>query len=145
MSTIVNEVYSTPNLIVSTLARLTYSPVQFSRPVFRMVLEDFFQGFEKNGKQVFREHYAQIRSLVPKERLLEFRVEEGWEPLCRFLEKPVPQGPFLKGNEKAVSFLLLLKHLSVWLEHGAHRTEKNSNAPAALITITTTTRVCTYI
>lgn len=32
-----------------------------------------------------------IRGLVPKERLLEWTVEDGWGPLCEFLGKPVPK------------------------------------------------------
>ena len=39
-----------------------------------------------------------IRGLVPKERLLEWSVDEGWEPLCKFLGKPVPNEPFPRVN-----------------------------------------------
>lgn len=37
----------------------------------------------RNGKWVFREHCDMIRGLVAKERLLEWDVEDGWEPLCK--------------------------------------------------------------
>lgn len=50
-------------------------------------------------KQGFIDHNKKIKRLVPKERLLEFRVEEGWEPLCRFLGKDVPDEPYPKVNE----------------------------------------------
>lgn len=33
-----------------------------------------------------------MRSLVPKENLLEYKMGEGWKPLCDFLEVPVPEG-----------------------------------------------------
>lgn len=42
-----------------------------------------------------------IRGLVPKERLLEWTVEDGWEPLCAFLGKPVPDEPFPHVNAAA--------------------------------------------
>lgn len=42
-----------------------------------------------------------IRGLVPKERLLEWTVEDGWEPLCEFLGKPVPDEPFPHTNTAA--------------------------------------------
>lgn len=42
-----------------------------------------------------------IRGLVPKERLLEWSVEDGWEPLCSFLGKPVPEEPFPHVNAAA--------------------------------------------
>jgi len=29
---------------------------------------------------------------VPKENLLEYKMGEGWKPLCDFLEVPVPEG-----------------------------------------------------
>jgi len=50
-------------------------------------------------RQGFLDHNEGLRSTVPKEKFLEFRVEEGWEPLCQFLGKPVPSGPFPRVNE----------------------------------------------
>ncbi|KAK3680892.1 hypothetical protein B0T22DRAFT_495165 [Podospora appendiculata] len=47
------------------------------------------------------EHCAMIRRLVPKDRLLEWYVEDGWEPLCKFLGKPVPNMPFPHENTAA--------------------------------------------
>ena len=55
--------------------------------------------FAKHGKAAFEEHYAHVREIVPKERLLEYRVQEGWEPLCRFLGTEVPAEEFPRGNE----------------------------------------------
>jgi hypothetical protein len=56
-------------------------------------------GLEKRAKQGYREHYAIVRDLVPKERLLEYKLGSGWEPLCEFLGKPVPDVPFPHLNE----------------------------------------------
>jgi hypothetical protein len=39
-----------------------------------------------------------IRGLVPKERLLEWYIDDGWEPLCKFLGKPVPGVEFPHAN-----------------------------------------------
>ncbi|KAL8891333.1 MAG: hypothetical protein Q9215_001656, partial [Flavoplaca cf. flavocitrina] len=50
--------------------------------------------FAKHGKAAFEDHYAHVREVVPKERLLEYRVQEGWEPLCRFLGTEVPEEEF---------------------------------------------------
>jgi hypothetical protein len=45
-------------------------------------------------------HTAHIRSLVPKDNLLEFHPKDGWEPLCKFLGKDVPAGqPFPHVNQ----------------------------------------------
>lgn len=50
---------------------------------------------------VVSEHCNMIRGLVPKERLLEWKVEDGWEPLCKFLGKPIPDEPFPHVNTGA--------------------------------------------
>ena len=47
----------------------------------------------------FRLHNNHIRSMVPPERLLEFEAKEGWEPLCRFLGKPIPDVPYPNTNK----------------------------------------------
>ena len=44
-----------------------------------------------------------IKRITPKDRLLIYKIEDGWEPLCKFLDKPVPGVPFPRVNEtKAV-------------------------------------------
>lgn len=47
------------------------------------------------------EHSNMIRGLVPKGRLLEWCVEDGWAPLCEFLDKPIPKEPFPHANQAA--------------------------------------------
>ncbi|PYH92845.1 hypothetical protein BO71DRAFT_382826 [Aspergillus ellipticus CBS 707.79] len=59
-------------------------------------------GLEKHGKRVYREHGAMVRGMVPKERLLEWEVEDGWGPLCEFLDVEVPEEPFPNTNNPAV-------------------------------------------
>lgn len=43
-----------------------------------------------------------VRATVPEDRLLEFDVRQGWEPLCRFLDKPIPEEPFPHINDRIV-------------------------------------------
>jgi hypothetical protein len=57
--------------------------------------------FRKNAKPIYREHYERIRKTVPKDRLLNYELGSGWEPLCTFLEKPVPNADFPWVNETA--------------------------------------------
>lgn len=50
--------------------------------------------------QKYNDHISEVRRMVPKERLLEWSVTEGWEPLCKFLEVPVPvDTPFPNVND----------------------------------------------
>ncbi|RSL57624.1 hypothetical protein CEP54_008229 [Fusarium duplospermum] len=69
--------------------------------IFRGLDNDIETGVARNGKWVYKEHCNMIRGLVPKERLLEWTVEDGWEPLCEFLGKPVPKEPFPNTNSAA--------------------------------------------
>ena len=51
------------------------------------------------ARQAFYDHYELVRRIVPKERLLEYRVQEHWEPLCEFLGEPVPDEQFPRLND----------------------------------------------
>jgi hypothetical protein len=48
--------------------------------------------------EVFERHNAEVKATVPPERLLVYEVKQGWEPLCAFLGKPVPDEPFPRTN-----------------------------------------------
>jgi hypothetical protein len=51
--------------------------------------------------EVFKRHNAEVQRVVPPERLLVYDVKQGWEPLCRFLNVPVPDKPFPHLNDTA--------------------------------------------
>lgn len=72
---------------------------RFVLPLWTKMFHRFFRGsLADNGKQVFEDHYSLIRTLVPRDRLLEYSVDEGWEPLCRFLGCAIPAVKFPAGN-----------------------------------------------
>jgi hypothetical protein len=48
----------------------------------------------------YRRNNEKVRDTIPAARLLVFDVKEGWEPLCRFLEVPVPEIPFPRSNPR---------------------------------------------
>lgn len=58
-------------------------------------------GMQNCGKWVYREHCAMVRGLMigQEERFLEWRAQDGWEPLCKFLEKDIPAGDFPRAND----------------------------------------------
>ena len=62
---------------------------------------NYFNAWRANAKSTYRAHNERIKQLVPKERLLLFQLDQGWEPLCEFLDKPVPDVPFPRVNETA--------------------------------------------
>lgn len=53
---------------------------------------------------------------VPADRLLIFNVKEGWEPLCKFLNIPTPEGPFPHINDRVtVEFIMKVFVLLTWI------------------------------
>jgi len=48
--------------------------------------------------KIFNQWNADVLNFVPKEKLLIYDVKSGWEPLCKFLNVPVPSIPFPKVN-----------------------------------------------
>jgi hypothetical protein len=46
-------------------------------------------------------HEADVIASVPADELLVFTVGDGWEPLCAFLDVPVPAEPFPRTNSTA--------------------------------------------
>ena len=61
----------------------------------------FHSDSANKGRDVFQKHHEEVRRLVPPENLLEFRVQDGWEPLCKFLGVPVPEGEFPRLNDSS--------------------------------------------
>lgn len=54
---------------------------------------------QEKARSKYQEHYAHVRRVTPKERLLEYRLGSGWGPLCEFLGKPIPDVPFPRVND----------------------------------------------
>ena len=51
--------------------------------------------------ETFIQHNQRVLSECPKDKLLVFEVSQGWEPLCKFLNKPIPDVPFPHVNDTA--------------------------------------------
>jgi len=51
-------------------------------------------------KLAYRRHIAYILQNAPKEQLLVYNLEQGWDPLCKFLNLPVPDKPFPHRNKQ---------------------------------------------
>mmetsp|Transcript_24520 Transcript_24520/g.52052 ORF Transcript_24520/g.52052 Transcript_24520/m.52052 type:complete len:166 (+) Transcript_24520:159-656(+) len=60
---------------------------------------DFFAPFQTSSmvKQCidgYNAHNANVMRMIPPEKLLVFNLTDGWEPLCKFLDVPIPSEPF---------------------------------------------------
>ena len=49
-------------------------------------------------RQAYKKHNSYVQSRVPAEDLLVWKVKDGWEPLCKFLNCPIPEGPIPHDN-----------------------------------------------
>jgi Sulfotransferase domain len=59
-------------------------------------------GLDRDGLYAaFESHLASVKAAVPASQLLVYQVKEGWEPLCAFLDVPVPEGPFPRTNDRS--------------------------------------------
>ncbi|MCJ1452087.1 hypothetical protein MMC28_002428 [Mycoblastus sanguinarius] len=66
-------------------------------------------------RESFLKHYEDVRAVVPKERLLEWEVRDGWNPLCQFLEvdEPKEEFPNLNDRKDLVSVHVFLRNLAI--------------------------------
>ena len=100
-------------LLDVTFNPINYYLLSFLDPAFMGEIEAFFGtayfGFYnrsskdeifKVAKERYHQYYEHIRAVVPRERLLDFKLTQGWEPVCAFLGKDVPDQPFPWLNEK---------------------------------------------
>ena len=62
----------------------------------KIVVERAFRGAMDPAslRVAYAAHNADVQARIPPDRLLVYRVQEGWEPLCEALGVPVPTTPF---------------------------------------------------
>jgi len=54
---------------------------------------------EDEAVRFYNEWTKEVKNSVPADRLLIFDVKQGWQPLCNFLNLPVPEKPFPNVND----------------------------------------------
>ena len=67
----------------------------------KSIWRKFFEGKFKDHDYViskFNSHIVEVKQTIPENRLLVFEVKDGWEPLCKFLNLPIPNIPFPNTN-----------------------------------------------
>ena len=75
-------------------ARIIPAVYQFLDGMEKVVWEGVFHNKLEDKPQaiaVFKNHIEEVKRIVPAERLLIFEAREGWEPLCAFLDVPMPE------------------------------------------------------
>ena len=57
-------------------------------------LESLLERQKRTMEKNYRVHINNVRKVVPEKQLLVLNINDGWEPLCKFLDKPVPDREF---------------------------------------------------
>ncbi|KAG0184716.1 hypothetical protein DFQ28_010661 [Apophysomyces sp. BC1034] len=50
--------------------------------------------------KMFNDHIEEVKRVIPPDRLLIMELGEGWERLCKFLGKEIPDEPYPRLNER---------------------------------------------
>ncbi|KAG9585101.1 hypothetical protein KCU86_g5115, partial [Aureobasidium melanogenum] len=91
-----------------------------ARSFYETTYYALFDGnIEKNGKAAYQKHSEEVREVTQPERFLEWRVEDGWGPLCEFLGVEVPDQDFPHGNN-GEEFHRRVEHFKSGYRHKAY-------------------------
>jgi hypothetical protein len=67
----------------------------------KLIVKGVFGGLDRDRSiAAYRRNNEKVRATIPADRLLVFTPAHGWEPLCRFLDVPVPVGDFPRSNAR---------------------------------------------
>lgn len=96
-----------PGRMLNVMVRMPFSQVLRKRfPVMqydgRMVDKEFGKNLHDKTEVIrrYNSYNDEVLNTIPKERLLLYDVKSGWEPLCAFLNVPVPSLAFPKANTR---------------------------------------------
>ncbi len=96
----------TATVVPRTAEILARPPDDPMVPLFRTIFRDLFATPDDPGDPAdlmaaYERWNAAVRAEVPADRLVEWQPGDGWEPLCRALDVPVPDTPFPHENSTA--------------------------------------------
>jgi sulfotransferase family protein len=71
----------------------------------------FPPGLDEAGlSAAFTAHCEAVKAAIPASQLLVYQVRQGWEPLCAFLDLPVPDVEFPRTNNRSEFWDLVAKN-----------------------------------
>jgi hypothetical protein len=67
----------------------------------KLLVQGVFGGLDRDSSiKAYRRNNERVRETIPADRLLVFFPADGWEPLCRFLDVPVPASDFPRSHAR---------------------------------------------
>jgi hypothetical protein len=75
---------------------------EWQRMVLELAAREIGEDWDnvERAQALYEQHNEEVRLEAPADRLLEWQAVEGWEPLCRALDLPVPDEPFPRVNTR---------------------------------------------
>ena len=75
---------------------------------------DTIEAGKEESVEFFNTWVQHVKETVPEDRLLIFEAKQGWEPLCTFLNLPIPEESFPNVNDSSsmIRKFKLLKFVS---------------------------------
>lgn len=67
---------------------------------------------EEGALKIWDRHLAYLEDVVPKGKLFFYNVKDGWGPLCKILDVPIPDEPFPRLND-AKDFQVMFQNLAM--------------------------------
>lgn len=95
----------------------------------------------------FAAQYAEFRQRIPAERCIEFNIKDGWAPLCKHLDMPVPMQVNARGEPEEVPFPHINdqhQFKANWDQYTAKSLERANNHLFALLGRTAVTGALGY-
>ena len=77
--------------------------------------DEAIEGGPEVAEKFFKDWDAEVRRVVPAEKLLVASAKEGWAPLCKFLGLPIPLNDYPRVNDTASIKKMIRK---VWILNG---------------------------
>lgn len=96
---------------------------------------EFFEEWLQNAKAAYLAHNAEVKRVTPPGRLLLFQLDQGWEPLCKFLDKPVPDVPFPRVNDTEELNKQVARYIAEGMRRGLIDIAKKA-APVLVLLVT---------
>ncbi|GAP85292.2 putative efflux pump antibiotic resistance protein [Rosellinia necatrix] len=102
-----DRVFAQPRSTITGLVTTWFLGIRVTQAMRKMLFGFFGVGSARamdaaRARAAYDDYFRAVRALVPADRRLEYRVGDGWEPLCDFLGVDVPHGvPFPRGNDGA--------------------------------------------
>ena len=100
----VNTIYKVPNILPDWFKMVVYPIRMFIAMQVNLIWVGLFKNKfsdRESAKLVYYEHIRSVKKTIPADKLLIYHVNEGWRPLCEFLNVDVPEIPFPKVNDTA--------------------------------------------